>query len=234
MNKNYLIIGGSSGIGLNITKQLSEEGNSVYVASRSNESLSGIQNTFHIELDVTSADEFDLSQAIPEKLDGLVYAPGTINLKPFHRLKIDDFRQEMEINHLGAVKMIQATLTNLKKSDLASIVMFSTIAVQTGMGFHAYIASAKGAVEGLIRSLAAEFAPKIRVNGIAPSLVDTPLAEKLLNTDKKKEASADRHPLKSYGDTNDIANAAIYLLSDKSKWMTGQILHIDGGMSSIR
>jgi NAD(P)-dependent dehydrogenase (short-subunit alcohol dehydrogenase family) len=140
----------------------------------------------------------------------------------------------MSINFFGAVKIIQACLKNLKKAESPSIVLFSTVAVQNGMPFHSGISGAKGAIEGLTRSLAAEFAPKIRVNAIAPSIIDTPLAEKLLGNDEKKLASANRHPLKQIGDVDDISNAVEFLLSEKSKWMTGEILHIDGGMNSIR
>ena len=135
---------------------------------------------------------------------------------------------------MGAIAVIQKLLPNLKQAETSSIVLFSTVAVQTGMGFHASIAASKGAIEGLARSLASEFAPKIRVNCIAPSLTDTPLAERLLNSPEKREASAARHPLKAIGAPADIASAAAFLLSDQASWMTGQILHIDGGMSSVR
>ena len=164
----------------------------------------------------------------------MVYCPGTINLKPFHRIKPEDFIYEFQVNFLGAVKAIQQSLSALKKSDKASIVLFSTVAVQNGMPFHAGIASAKGAIEGLTRSLAAELAPTIRINAIAPSITDTPLAGKLLSSDEKKEASANRHPLKKIGSVTDMVNLIDFLLSDKSAWMTGQILGLDGGMSSTR
>ena len=143
--------------------------------------------------------------------------------------------EDYQINLLGAVKLIQSCLKRLKKSPTgASIVLFSTVAVKTGMAFHASVASAKGAVEGLTRSLAAEFAPRIRVNAIAPSLTDTPLAQTLLSTDAKRQASAERHPLKRIGSTEEMARLAAHLLSDDAAWMTGQILHLDGGMSSLR
>jgi NAD(P)-dependent dehydrogenase (short-subunit alcohol dehydrogenase family) len=164
-----------------------------------------------------------------------VYCPGTINLKPFHRISIADFKQEMEVNFYGAIRLLQACLKGLKKSSSPSVVLYSTVAVQTGMGFHAGIASAKGAVEGLTRSLAAEWAPnKIRVNAIAPSLTETPLALALLSTPEKKEASDKRHPLGRVGRPEDIAEATVFLLSEKSSWMTGQILHLDGGMSHLK
>ncbi|MDZ7358758.1 MAG: SDR family oxidoreductase, partial [candidate division KSB1 bacterium] len=171
----------------------------------------------------------------PELLDGVVYCPGTINLRPFRQLKEEDFLTDFKINALGAVKTIQGTLNRMKKVEqTASIVLFSTVAVQTGMSYHASIASAKGAVEGLTRSLAAELAPKIRVNCIAPSLTDTPLAARLLGSEEKQQAAAERHPLKRFGQPEDIANLACFLLSDESSWITGQVLHVDGGMSSVR
>ena len=142
--------------------------------------------------------------------------------------------EEFQLNALGAATTIQQALPSLKESDSASVVMFSTVAVQTGLPFHASIAMAKGAVEGLTRSLAAELSPAIRVNAIAPSLTDTPLAENLVNTEQKRQASAERHPLKRIGDPDDLASLANWLLSDASKFITGQILHADGGMSSVR
>jgi NAD(P)-dependent dehydrogenase (short-subunit alcohol dehydrogenase family) len=165
----------------------------------------------------------------------LVYCPGSINLKPFHRFEIEDFRNDYEINVLGAVKVLQACLKPLKKSGSASVVLFSTVAVQVGLGFHASIASAKGAVEGLVKTLAAEWALSgIRVNAVAPSLTDTPLASQLLASDEKKEASKKRHPMGRYGSPDDIAGTVYYLLSEDSTWMTGQILHVDGGLSSVK
>jgi 3-oxoacyl-[acyl-carrier protein] reductase len=152
-----------------------------------------------------------------------------------YRLSIDDFLADFNLNLLGAVKVIQGCLTRLKKSPTgSSIVMFSTVAVKTGMAFHASVASAKGAVEGLTRALAAEFAPRIRVNAIAPSLTDTPLAENLLAGEDRRRAAAERHPLKRVGHPREIAQLAVHLLSDSGSWITGQILHVDGGMGSLR
>jgi NAD(P)-dependent dehydrogenase (short-subunit alcohol dehydrogenase family) len=167
-------------------------------------------------------------------LDGLVYFPGTIQLKPFHRLTADDFLNDLRVNCLGAVAAIQVALPALKKSGSASIVLFSTVAVAQGMPFHASIAAAKGAVEGLAKSLAAEFAPGIRVNVIAPSLTDTPLAAPLLNSEAKREAAAKRHPLQRVGSAEEVAELVSFLLSDASKSMSGQILRPDGGLSSLR
>lgn len=231
--RNFLIIGGSSGIGLAITRQLAEQGHDVFVGSRTAENIPTTDNIHHFKFDVLS-DQLPLDK-LPESLHGLVYCPGTINLRPFRQLKEDDFLTDFRINLLGAVKCIQTAFNNLKKAnETASIVLFSTVAVQLGMAFHASIASAKGAVEGLTRSLAAELAPKIRVNCIAPSLTNTPLAARLLANEEKQKATAERHPLKRFGEPRDIANLACFLLNEESSWITGQVLHVDGGMSSIK
>ena len=223
--KNIVIIGGSSGIGKATAEMLKEAGAHLFLYSKSGSGT--------IALD-TSVD-FGEIPGLPEVIDGVVYAPGTINLKPFHRISIEDFKNEMEINFFGAVRVLQACLKGLKKSNSPSVVLYSTVAVQTGMGFHAGIASAKGAIEGLTRSLAAEWAPsKIRVNAIAPSLTETPLASALLSTPEKKEASDKRHPLGRIGSAEDIASSTLFLLSPQSAWMTGQILHVDGGMSTLK
>lgn len=227
----FVIIGASSGIGIQLAQQLSILGHSVYATYNSHETPNenSIQN-FHCNT-AEAAPNFSF---IPSQIDGLVYCPGAIELKPFNRIKPEDFIADYNLQVLGAIKSIQAALPSLKASAKSSIVLFSTVAVQTGMGFHSLVASSKGAIEGLTRALAAEFAPNIRVNCIAPSLTDTPLASRLLNTEEKRVANAQRHPLKAIGTSTDIAELAEFLLSDKSKWMTGQILHLDGGMSSIR
>ena len=230
--KKYLIIGGTSGIGLEITKLLVAKNNQVIVISRQKRNIEELNNVIFYSADVTKPIE-ELPE-IDDKLNGLVYCPGTINLKPFKNLKIDDFKYDFEINFLGAVKIINKYLNNLYQTDVASIVLFSTVAVQTGMPYHSSIASAKGAVEGLTRSLAAEFAPKIRVNCIAPSLTNTPLAEKFLNSESKLQSSIDRHPLKRIGNPTEIAELVYFLLSDSSSFITGQIIKVDGGISSIR
>ncbi len=230
MGKHYLIVGGSSGIGLELTNDLLKKGHQVTVLSRTEGEWTSSDQLNHITYDIKDPQVIDL----PTPLDGFAYCPGSINLKPFHRLKRVDFQADLDINLLGAIETLQMALPALKKADKASVVFFSTVAVQQGMGFHASIAAAKGAIEGLTRSLAAELAPKIRVNCIAPSIVNTPLAGKLLSTPEKTEASAKRHPLASVGQPEDISGMAAFLLSEASTWMTGQILHVDGGLSSVK
>ncbi|GAA4430773.1 SDR family oxidoreductase [Pontibacter saemangeumensis] len=233
-SKNILIVGGTSGIGLQTAKFLKGKGANVIVASRHLNSDIGDLGLPHLPLDVQ---EFEKSFAaeLPEELHGLVYCPGSIKLKPFERLSISDFLKDFELNVLGAVQVLQAVMPKLKQADGASVVLFSTVAVTLGMPYHASIAVAKAAVQGLTLSLAAEYAASgIRFNAIAPSLTDTPLAQSLLSTPEKTEASSKRHPLGRIGKPQDMASAAAFLLSDESSWMTGQVLHIDGGMSAVR
>jgi NAD(P)-dependent dehydrogenase (short-subunit alcohol dehydrogenase family) len=227
--QTYLIVGASSGIGFEIAKKLQQGGNKVIALSRTAGQLSEIQGVDFFSCDVSAENpDFPIFE---NEINGLIYCPGTINLKPFKALKTEDFTNEFNINAMGAVKTIKNYLPNLLKTENASIVLFSTIAAQKGMPFHASIAMAKGAVEGLTVSLAAEFAPKIRVNAVAPSLTNTPLANKLLNSELKLKASEDKHPLKKIGSPENISEAAIYLLN--AQWVTGQILHVDGGLSTL-
>lgn len=220
MSKRIVIIGGNTGIGASLNEQLIAEGSETILISRN-------------QGGVDVLDEEPNFPAIDGAIDALVYCPGSINLKPFRGLKLSDFEHDMGVNYFGAVKTIKHYLPNLKEAENPSIVLFSTVAVQKGMPFHSSIAGAKGAVEGLTRALAAEFAPKIRVNCVAPSLTDTPLAEKLLRNEKQREGAENRHPLKSIGEAEDVANMAHFLISDKAKWMSGQIIGVDGGMSSL-
>lgn len=230
--ENILIIGASSGIGLSLAKQLKAEGLQVYGTFNKTTTISREGFAKLHPLNVLD-ENLDFS-FLPDVIDGLVYCPGALNLKPFARIKPEDFVVDYQLQLIGAVKVIQACLPKLKNSHQASIVLFSTVAAQIGFNFHSLVASSKGAVEGFTKALAAEFAPKVRVNCIAPSITDTPLAATLLNTDEKKEANAARHPLKKIGKPEDLANLAAFLLSEKSSWITGQVLHADGGISNLK
>lgn len=226
---NYLIVG-TSGIGRALSAQLAEENQVIGTYFRNPQTDSG-NLSFHY-LDVLD-EKMDVS-FVPDKLDGLAYCVGSVNLKPFSRIPVAEFVEDYKLQVAGAVKIIQACLPALKKSGQASIVLFSTVAVQTGFNFHSMVSASKGAVEGLTKALAAELSPTIRVNCIAPSITQTSLTRQFLNTQEKMEANAQRHPLKRIGTDNDIAATAVFLLSDKSSWITGQVFHVDGGISSIR
>ena len=231
--KNILVAGGSSGIGLSLVNLLRSQEAKVYVISRnvSSEWPGGI---IHIPADITSNLDH-VSALLPGKLDGLVYSVGSINLKPFGRLTEADFLADYQVNVLGAVRVVQLALPFLKSSGNASVVLLSSVAARTGMPYHASISASKAAVEGLALSLAAELAGlKIRVNVVAPSLTDTPLAHTLLGTPERREASAKRHPLGKYGQPEDISRAIMFLLSADSNWMTGQVIGIDGGLGNLK
>ena len=228
MEKTILLIGGSYGIGAAIAEKLKAH-HRVIIASRSSENIP--KEIEHFPFDVLKDDIASL--ALPEKIDGLVYCPGSINLKPFKMLSPAVFSEDMELNFNSLVRVVHGLLPRLKKSEQASLVFFSTVAVKVGMPFHTSVAAAKGAIEGFAKALAAEYAPSFRVNVIAPSLTDSPLASKLLNSDSKKEKMAERHPLKKIGSTEDIAAMAAFLLEDKSQWITGQVFGVDGGLSTL-
>jgi NAD(P)-dependent dehydrogenase (short-subunit alcohol dehydrogenase family) len=231
MTKNILVVGGSRGIGRTVAAKLISKGHTVTNWSRTPGDAAFDKTVNEVNVDVTDPATIPVLDGV---LDGLVYCPGTINLKPFGRLTDEDFQNDLHVNLLGAVRVLRSALPALKRSASSSVVLFSTVAVQTGMPLHASIAAAKGAVEGLMRSLAAEWAPAVRVNAIAPSLTDTTLAERILSSPERREAAAQRHPLKRIGTVEDIAAAAEYLLSDASAWMTGQVLHVDGGLGDLR
>lgn len=230
--RRYVVVGGSSGIGLALVKRLNAAGHAVTVLSRTGHALAGLAHVTHHAVDITQADPSALP--LPDAVDGVVYAPGSITLKPFRSLKPEAFRADFELNVVGAVKVLQAAYPALRKSDAAGVVLFSTVAVGQGMPYHASVAAAKGAIEGLTRALAAEWAPGIRVNCIAPSLTDTPLAERLLSTPAKREAAQQRHPLKAVGDPAQVAELVQYLLEPSGGWITGQVFGVDGGLSTLR
>ena len=225
--KKIIIIGGSKGIGKAITESLLKDHQVINISRTSPEFQH--DNLTHFSCDV-------LSDNLPEidAADGLIYCPGSINLKPFNRLNVEDFKSDFEINVIGAVKCIQAYTKALATSESASIVLFSTVATKLGMPFHASIATAKSAVEGLTKSVAADLAPKIRVNAIAPTITDTELAAKFLRNERMIESTIQRHPLKKYLEPSEVAAMATYLLSDVSKSISGQIFNLDCGIVSFK
>lgn len=230
--RNYLIVGASSGIGKALSAALADSGNVVY----------GTYNKKRVPLETDSIRYYPLEvldetvnlDFLPEKLDGIAYCPGTITLKPFERIKSTELISDFQLQVIGAVKVIQAAMPKLRNGNNTSIVLFSTVAVQVGLPYHSIVSMSKGAIEGLTKALAAEYAPKIRVNCIAPSLTDTPLAASLLNTEQKRDSASQRHPLKRVGTPEDIAYMAEFLLSEKSGWITGQVIHVDGGLSTVK
>lgn len=226
--RNILVIGGSSGIGLELVRQIGESCR-VWVASRSPGPLASM-GVAHLPLDVTRPDA--QLTGLPDTLDGLVYCPGSVNLKPFKMLGVQNFQDDLEINFLGLVRILQPLMPRFREGS--SLVFFSSVAVGKGMPFHTSVSASKGAIEGFARALAAEYAPRIRVNVIAPSLVDTPLVARMLNHEKKRENLAGRHPLGRVGDPSEIARMAAFLLSQESSWMTGQVIGIDGGISTLQ
>ena len=229
--RNYIIIGGSSGIGREVVSLLEIQEANV-IATYNNNFVEDRPNVKYLQFDartdVLNMDDF------PEEIHGLAYCPGSINLKPFHRFKEEEFLEDFKLQVLGATKVIKLLLPNMKKSGDASILLFSTVAVQSGYSFHSQVSISKGAIEGLTRSLAAELSPSVRVNALAPSLTNTNLASRFLNTEEKLNFQSEKNPLKKIGEAKDIAEAAEFLLTPSSSWVTGQIIHIDGGDSVIK
>jgi NAD(P)-dependent dehydrogenase (short-subunit alcohol dehydrogenase family) len=233
MPRTIALVGSNSIVAQETAKLLSARGDQLITASRhaENSAVATVSGTIaHQHFDALAPTALPW----PEKLDGLVYFPGSITLKPFHRLTMEDFMRDLQINLLSAIQVLQSATNALKAADHASVVLFSTIAVDQGMPFHASIAAAKSALEGLAKSLAAEWAPRIRVNLIAPSLTDTTMAQGLLQDETKRSAAAKRHPLQVVGNATHTAALVDFLLSDSSTFMTGQILRPDGGLSSVK
>lgn len=229
-NAPFLIIGGTNGIGKAIAERLIGQGLPVITVGRSANAPSGVLE--HVVSDVVRNGL--PTDRIPERLAGMAYCPGSIVLKPLRSTTLDDLRLALEVNLIGAFRCAQATSESLKRTPCSSMLFFSSVAVGQGMPFHTAIAAAKGGVEGLVRSLAAELAPQVRVNCIAPGLTRTTLSDKLLNTPEKEKASADRHPLKRVGNVHDIAAMATLLLTPDGSWISGQVIGVDGGLSSLR
>jgi 3-oxoacyl-[acyl-carrier protein] reductase len=228
--RNFVVVGASSGIGAAVLERLAKRGDRVFTMGRNPVSSDG-----HVYFDASTETEIQIPDSWPDEVHGLVYCPGTIQLKPIQRISLPDFRQDFEVNVLGFVQVLKALLPRLKKSGSGSVVAFSTVATRIGLGFHSSVSASKSALEGLCLSLAAELAPSgVRVNVIAPSLTQTPLAAALLNTPEKLEASSKRHPLGRVGSPADIAEAVEYFLSPNASWVTGQILSVDGGMSKLK
>tara|TARA_X000000950_G_C13715908_1_gene578135 strand:- start:156 stop:842 length:687 start_codon:yes stop_codon:yes gene_type:complete len=226
--KNILVVGGSKGIGREIVNSQLEKGNNCYNFSRTESGINN-QNLIEEKIDILSDDLPEI-----ENINSVIYCPGSINLKPILQLKEEDFVNDFNINVLGAIKTVKKYLNNLKKGDDPSLLFFSTVAVGQGMPFHSSVSVAKAGIEGLTKSLAAELAPSIRVNCIAPTITRTDMAQRILRNEKIEENIANKHPLKKICEAKDISDMADFLISHKAKNITGQIMHVDGGMSTLK
>ena len=226
--KKILVVGGSKGIGREIVNSQLEKGNNCYNFSRTESGINN-QNLTEEKIDILSDDLPDI-----ENIDSVIYCPGSINLKPILQLKEEDFVNDFKINVLGAIKTVKTYLNNLKKGDDPSLLFFSTVAVGQGMPFHSSVSVAKAGIEGLTKSLAAELAPSIRVNCIAPTITRTDMAQRILRNEKIEENIANKHPLKKICEAKDISDMADFLISHNAKNITGQIMHVDGGMSTLK
>lgn len=238
MAEKYLIYGGTGGIGSEIARSLAGGQSEVFVVGRDPErarSLEALPQITYVKGDVTEDGCCEkVMESVGPELDGLVYAVGSINLGSLRRLGADDFMSDFAVNALGAALAVKAALTALKKGEnSSSVVFFSSVAAVRGFSLHASVGMAKGAVSGLTLSLAAELAPQIRVNAIAPSLTETPLSEKLLTNPQAAESIAGQHAMKRLGRPVDIARLACFLLSTEADWLTGQIISVDGGRSTL-
>ena len=225
--KTIVIVGGSKGIGNAALVQQLENYKVINISRTAPDNIQ--PNLIHFKADV-------LRDALPEfeSIDALVYCPGSINLKPILGLSLEDFRNDFEINVIGAVRVIRHYLPALKKGNNPSVVLFSSVAVKLGMPFHSSIAACKAAVEGLVKSLGAELAPLIRINAIAPTITDTSLSGSILRNDRMKENMIERHPLKNYLKPQEVARMAGYLISDDAASISGQVFAMDYGLVSFK
>ena len=223
-----LIIGGSRGIGKEVLNSQLNKSKRCVVLSRTGSDINDTNLEHHV-IDISSG-------SLPEvnDIESLVFCPGSITLKPFLQLKDEDFLKDFEINVMGAIKCIRFYINELKKSENPSITMFSTVAVSQGMPFHSSISTAKAGIEGLTKSLAAEFAPKVRVNCVAPTLTKTDLAKGILRNERIEENISEKHPLKKICEASDVSGMVNFLVSSDAKMVTGQIMRVDSGMSTLK
>ncbi|GAB6090748.1 SDR family NAD(P)-dependent oxidoreductase [Spirochaeta dissipatitropha] len=238
MNKKIIVYGATGGTGAETARRLHAEGHRLHLVARNEDQLSELAHELDAGYTLGDVRDSELFSRVAEEagaVDGLVYAIGTIRLRSLSRFTAEDFIEDFTINAAAAALAVQAVLPTLKKSKAdPSIVFYSSVAAQQGFAMHSSIGMAKGAVSGLTVSLAAELAPGIRVNAIAPSLTRTPLASGMLSNEKLAESIASAHPLRRLGETGDIAAASVFLLSEKASWITGQIIGVDGGRSTLR
>lgn len=233
--RNIVVAGGSKGIGLALVERLRLRASRIVVLSRHLDDLRLDKVVEHVSIDFT--DKPPPASDLPEVIHSAIYCPGSITLRSFRSLKEEDFRNDWEVNLLGAVRFLQTCWPGLSANTAelpGSVLLMSTVAVAQGMPMHASIAAAKGAVEALMRSLAAEWAPKVRVNCLAPALTETPLSARFFTSDAARQSINSRYPLNRAGKPDDLAAIAEFLLSPEADWITGQTIGVDGGLSSLR
>lgn len=238
MNSTIIVYGATGAVGSHTAKLLHDQNHNLHLVGRDQDKLEKLGSDLNAKITLGDINDNTLFKRVKEDTDreigGIVYAVGTINLGSIRRLKESDFLNDFTVNAMGAALAVQSALPKLKKhKGISSIVLFSSVAAQRGFAMHASIGMAKGAIDGLTRSLAAELAPDIRVNAISPSVTQTPLSEKILSTEQVAESIKNKHPLNRLGTSEDIATLAAFLISEKSGWITGQVIGIDGGRSTI-
>jgi NAD(P)-dependent dehydrogenase (short-subunit alcohol dehydrogenase family) len=239
MTTKVLIYGGSGGIGTAIARRLHDRGVALHITGRDEAKLRAVAAQIGASFTVADVEKPEsfarVAAEVGSPLAGLIFAVGTINIKPLVRLTAADFERDFRVNAEGAALAVQASLPALQQYEgVASIVLFSTVAVAQGFPAHASIAMAKGAVEGLTRALAAELAPKVRVNAIAPSLTNTSLARAFTANEQTAKVIAGMHAIPRLGEAHDSASLAAFLISDEAGWITGQVIGVDGGRSTLR